>query len=161
MAGVIGSDVSTCWWHWLGQHQRVVPRRTQLTDQFPESLKPLKCLSMFVVCAPQDSMFDQFREKSFVPQYGDEDWWGDYLVAWPLSCSEIFACHVLAACGDMRYVMCSFERLIRKPAESIGILRPRSLTTVPSTRLSAWSLFGKVDSVSTATNYLFSPKLTS
>ena len=106
-------------------------------------------------------MFDQFREKSFVPQYGDEDWWGDYLVAWPLSCSEIFACHVLAACGDMRYGMCSFERLIRKPAESIGILRPRSLTTVPSTRLSAWSLFGKVDSVSTATNYLLSPKLTS
>ena len=51
LAGVIGSDVSTCWWHWLGQHQRVVPRRTQLTDQFPESLKPLKCLSMFVdVC---------------------------------------------------------------------------------------------------------------
>ena len=30
-------------------------------------------------------MFDQFREKAFVPLYGDEDWWGDYLVAWPLS----------------------------------------------------------------------------
>ena len=110
-------------------------------------------------------MFDQFREKSFVPQYGDEDWWGDYLVAWPLSCSEIFACHVLAACGDMRYiryVMCSFERLIRKPAESIGILRPRSLTTVPSTRLSAWSLekLTRCPQPQIICSAMFSPKLT-
>lgn len=51
--------------------------RKQLTDQFPEICTEVSEVFVDVVCAPQDSMFDQFREKSFVPQYGDEEIGGE------------------------------------------------------------------------------------
>lgn len=53
------------WGHWIGCLHLLVA----LARPTPES-------------GTEDSMFDQFREKSFVPQYGDEDWWGDYLISY-------------------------------------------------------------------------------
>ena len=72
------------WGHWIGCLYLLVA----LFRSTPESGTEAGSCELSLVDAVcfngwrQDSMFDQFREKAFVPTYGDEDWWGDYLVTW-------------------------------------------------------------------------------